>query len=137
MNAKTGLKLLFSVILLSMLAVTGWAGHECPLFAVPRPVATHPWFLATMADAYWGFVTFFVWVAYKQTRWSAKISWFFAIILLGNIAMSVYWLSELFTEPAADSLEKLLITKRSGPGTLGILLAILGAAVTYLGYVTA
>src|SRR5208283_1443679 len=87
------LRLLFTVIFLSMVWVTSWASHLCPLFAVPRAVSTHPWFIATMFDAYWGFTTFFVWVCFKQLSWTARISWFLAIMALGNIAMSSYCLS--------------------------------------------
>jgi hypothetical protein len=126
----TFLRVLFAVVLASMLAVTTWASLQCPLFAVPRPVATHPWFLATMADAYWGFITFFVWVCYKQTAWAARGAWFVAILLLGNIAMSSYCLAELCRTPRAGKIADLLVARRRGPGALGWALAALGAAVT-------
>ena len=45
----TALRALFVVVLASMIWVTTWAGLQCPLFAVPAPVATHPWFVAIMA----------------------------------------------------------------------------------------
>jgi hypothetical protein len=124
------LRFLFTVILLSMLWVTTWASVQCPLFAVPRSVATHPWFIATMFDAYWGFATFFVWVCFKQATWSAKVAWFLAIMLLGNIAMSSYWLSELYTVKTDGKVSDLLTARRTGPGALGILLALAGIAVT-------
>ena len=127
---------LFALVLVSMLAVTSWASLRCPLFAVPHPVATHPWFLATMADAYWGFVTFFCWVAYKQTRWSARAAWLLAILALGNIAMSAYCLSELIEEPKDAPLSELLTRRRDGPGILGICLVSAGIAVTALGAAT-
>ena len=124
------LRALFLTILGSMLWVTTWASLQCPLFAVPRPVATHPWFLATMADAYWGFTTFFVWVCYKQTSWLARGAWFLAIMLLGNIAMSSYCLSELFRTPRDGRVADLLVARRDGRGALGLLLAGLGVIVT-------
>jgi hypothetical protein len=124
------LRALFVVILMSMLWVTTWAGMQCPLFAVPRAVATHPWFIATMFDAYWGFVTFFVWVCYKQTSWLARLAWFLAILSLGNIAMSSYWLSELFQVPNDGKVSDVLTARRPGPGWLGILLAVAGIGVT-------
>jgi hypothetical protein len=126
----TFLRGLFLVILAAMLWVTTWASLQCPLFAVPRPVATHPWFLATMADAYWGFVTFFVWVCYKQTSGVARGAWFLAIMLLGNIAMSSYCLSELWRTPRDGRVADILVARRAGPGALGLALAGLGAAVT-------
>lgn len=125
------LRLLFAVVLVSMLGVTSWASVECPLFAVPREVFTHPWFIATLFDAYWGFVTFLVWVCYKQTAWLARVAWVIAVLLLGNIAMAAYCLNELFHLPASGRLADLLTLRRDGSGGLGIGLAALGViAVT-------
>ena len=118
------LRALFAVVLAT------WAGLHCPLFAVPRSVATHPWFIATLFDAYWGFITFFVWVCYRQTSWIARAAWFVAIIALGNIAMSTYCLAALSQLPAGSHLSDVLTRRRSGPGWLGIALAAMGVAIT-------
>lgn len=126
------LRALFIVVIASMLSVTSWASFHCPLFAIPREVYTHPWFIATLFDAYWGFITFFIWVAFKQTNLFARLAWLVAILLLGNIAMAAYCLSELFTVTARDSLAGLLTTRRDGPGSLGLGLAALGVAVLIL-----
>ncbi len=123
------LRALFLLVLGSMLWVTTWASLQCPLFAVPRDVFTHPWFIATLFDAYWGFVTFFVWVCCKQTAWLARAAWFVAIMLLGNIAMAAYCLNELRQASPANRLETLLTIRREGPGWLGLVLALIGAAV--------
>ena len=120
---------LFLLVLGSMLWVTGWASLHCPLFAVPPGVATHPWFIATLFDAYWGFTTFFVWVCFKQTSWIARAAWFVAIMLLGNIAMSAYCLDELFRTPRDGRLADLLTVRRAGIGRLGLALAALGVIV--------
>ena len=125
---------LFVVVIASMLWVTTWASLQCPLFAVPREVFTHPWFVATLFDAYWGFTTFFVWVCYKQTAWVARLAWFVAIMLLGNIAMSAYCLNELFHLPREGRLADALTVRRGGPGALGLALAGLGVAVVALGW---
>jgi len=124
------LRLLFTVILLSMLWVTSWASHLCPLFSVPRSVSAHPWFIATLFDAYWGFTTFFVWVCFKQLSWTARIAWFLAIMALGNIAMSLYCLSELFMVKTDGKVLEVLTARRGGPGVLGIALDLAGIAVT-------
>ena len=123
------LRILFVVVLASMLAVTSWASLQCPLFSVPREVATHPWFIATLFDTYWAFLTFYVWVAYKQTSWIARIAWLVAILLLGNIAMAAYCLNELFRLPAGGKLADLLTLRREGPSVLGVILAVAGLAV--------
>jgi hypothetical protein len=126
----TALRCLFATVLASMIWVTTWAGMQCPLFAVPHAVASHPWFIATMFDAYWGFMTFFVWVCYRQTSWTARIAWFLAIFALGNIAMSSYCLAALSQVPAGGKVSDVLTSRRAGPGWLGIALAVAGTAVT-------
>jgi len=126
----TALRFLFLGILASMLWVTTWAGLNCPLFAVPRAVATHPWFIATLFDAYWGFVTFYVWVCYRETSWAARVAWFLAIMALGNIAMSSYCLSALAQAPKGGKISDVLIRRRSGTGWLGFALAVIGVGIT-------
>ena len=126
----TFLRALFLVVLASMIWVTSWAGMQCPLFAVPRAVATHPWFIATLCDAYWGFITFYVWVCYREVSWTARIAWFLAIVALGNIAMSSYCLAALLKAPKDGRLADVLTARRPGTGWLGLSLAAAGIAVT-------
>lgn len=123
------LRALFIVVLASMLGVTSWASYQCPLFAVPADVASHPWFIATLFDAYWGFITFFVWVCWKQTAWLARVSWFVAIMLLGNIAMAVFCLMELWRVPPGGDLTPVLSARRDGGSAIGLALAAVGIAV--------
>ena len=126
------LRILFIGVLASMLWVTSWASLQCPLFAVPREVFTHPWFIATLFDAYWGFVTFFIWVCFKQTSWLARAAWFVAIMLLGNIAMAAYCLAELFRLPKNGNVADLLTQRRDEPGILGLVLAAAGTVLIVL-----
>lgn len=128
------LRALFLIVLASMLWVTSWASLRCPLFAVPREVFSHPWFIATMFDAYWGFTAFYVWVCYKETSWVARVAWFVAIMLLGNIAIASYWLAELFRAPRHSQLGDLFLRRREGVGRLGPALAVLGIAVIALAW---
>lgn len=105
------LRCFFIVVLVSMLAVTGWASTQCALWKVPREVATHPWFIATLFDAYWGFLTFYCWVFYLERRAVSRIGWLLAVLLLGNIAMSVYALWRLFRLPKDATIEDLLLKR--------------------------
>ena len=123
------LRALFLVVIASMLWVTSWASAQSPLFAIPREVFAHPWFIATMADAYWGFLTFFVWVFYQQTSWLARLAWLVAILLLGNIAMAAYCLAQLFRAAPGDDLSSVLTRRTDRVGWLGPVLALLGCAV--------
>jgi len=107
----TALRIFFSIVLMSMLWVTTWASMQCALWETPRAVATHPWFIATLFDTYWAFFTFYAWLAYKERAWAAKILWFIAIVLLGNIAMAVYVLIQLFRVKADAKMEDVLLQR--------------------------
>lgn len=116
------LRLLFIIVILSMLAVTTWASLHTPLFALPREVWTNPWFVATLLDAYWAFITFYVWVAWKEQSALARILWLPAILALGNFAMAAYMLAQLFQVSANSPLAPVFTQRNRGalllPGTL-------------------
>lgn len=106
------LRFAFTVVLVSMLSVTTWASLKVALWETPRAVATHPWFIATMFDTYFGFLTFYLWVAYKETSILARALWLVAILVLGNIAMATYMLIQLFRLPTNARLEDLLLRRK-------------------------
>lgn len=97
MNDKTILKLLFACIFLSLAVYSVWASLHQPLLQWGG--LTGPdryWTGATLLDAYYGFLTFYAWVFYKEMRWLPRAAWLVAILLLGNMAMSSYVLLQLF-----------------------------------------
>lgn len=105
------LRSFFVIVIVSMLCVTSWASTKCALWEIPGAVGGHPWFIATLFDTYWAFLTFYCWVAYKETAWLARIGWLLGILLLGNIAMAVYMLIQLFGVPANARLEDILLRR--------------------------
>jgi hypothetical protein len=97
MTARTTLRLLFGAILVIMLAVTTRASLMQPIWHY-RGLVTEPdrwWTLATLADAYCGFLTFYAWVFYRESRLGPRLAWLAGILLLGNIAMASYVLLQL------------------------------------------
>lgn len=94
-TTRRALLVLFGLILAGMLAITVRASRSYSILDVGPPLTQDAWFHATLADAYFGFITFYVWVAYKEAKWRAKLGWFMLIMVLGNIAMSVYMLIQL------------------------------------------
>ena len=108
-----GLRAFFALILLGMLSVLTTASMDQNVFEAVSTMWPNWWFRATLADLYFGFITFFVWVAYKELRLWRKLVWFVSIMLLGNVATSVYMLLELFKLKEGDTLETLL-TRRNG-----------------------
>ena len=105
------LRVLFVLVLASMIGVTTWAGSKRNMFEAGGELLRNPWGIATLADAYFGFLTFFVWVAYKERTMVARAVWFVLIMGLGNIAMALYVLLQLFRMPANGSIEQLLLRR--------------------------
>ncbi len=106
------LRIAFIFVLVAMLGVTSWASSIVALWETPRAVATHPWFIATLFDTYFAFLTFYCWLAYKETSTLARGAWLIAILLLGNIAMAIYMLIQLFRLPTHARIEELLLRRK-------------------------
>ena len=111
MSSRLALKLLFGGILAGMLVVTTTASLKQPLWEWTGLVAEPDrwWTYATLADAYFGFLTFYAWVFYKERRWGSRAGWFAAIMLLGNFAMATYVLLQLARLRDEEPLEHLLL----------------------------
>ena len=86
------IKYIFMGILAGMLAVTTWASFDSNIMDGVRYVLADRWGIATLFDAYFGFMTFYVWVFYKENHWRNRLGWLIAIVFLGNIAMAFYML---------------------------------------------
>lgn len=106
-----GLKLLFGFILIFMLTLTAVTSLQSNLFDALPGMLQHPWTVAALWDAYSGFLTFYLWVAYKETRWLARTLWFVLIMALGNIAMSAYVPIQVWKLPKDASVEALLLRR--------------------------
>ena len=112
---KTVLSLLFGFIFVSLLAFTGYASTQQPVWewqGLVRP-PDNAWTIATLIDAYYAFLTFYAWVLYKERRALPRVVWFVAIMLLGNMAMAAYILLQVQRMPAEASTADLL-TSRNG-----------------------
>lgn len=107
---KAILQGIFGFILISLLCYTTFASFQQSLLdwqgLVRQP--DNWWTIATLIDAYYAFLTFYVWVFYKEVRAVSRIGWFVAIMLLGNMAMAAYVLIQLAKlregEPASSIL---------------------------------
>ena len=107
---KSVLQILFGFIFVSLLCYTTYASFQQSLLdwqgLVRQP--DNWWTIATLIDAYYAFLTFYVWVFYKEIRWLPRLGWFIGIMLLGNMAMAAYVLLQLSRlapgEPAANIL---------------------------------
>ena len=107
------LRFAFGGGLITMLCVTSWASALMPLWQTPRTLLLHPWFIATLFDCYFGFLTFYLWVVYREISWLVRPLWLVAILALGNIAMSGYMLLALSRLPASAPLDRLLLRQQA------------------------
>ena len=82
-------------VIACMTCITVAASLDRGVLDAGRGLWPDPWFVATLMDAYFGFLTFFVWVASKEQSWVIRGTWFVAIMLLGNFAMSGYVIWQL------------------------------------------
>lgn len=103
------------VVLAGLVGVSVWATNLVSitpamqdLIANPR-AGTNPWFVATLFDAYFGFLWFWLWIAYRETGWFARLAWLPVILVLGNIGMASYMLKVLWKLPAGATARDVLL----------------------------
>lgn len=107
---------LFTVMPVSIAASLMIASRDRSIVNVGAVLWSDPWFHATLLDAYAGFITFYVWVAYKEPRLLLRIVWFILIMGLGNIATAAYVLLQLARMQPGDSWESLLLRRAVASG---------------------
>lgn len=100
---------LFGAIAVVMIAVATLAAFEQSIVEAGAELKSSRWFLATLCDAYLGFLIFYVWVAYKEQSLWGRLVWFVLIMCLGNIATASYVLVQLVKLPRGASFSSLLL----------------------------
>ena len=108
---KLFLKFLFGFIFVFMVVATIRTSLQISLWAAVPSFAASPWAMATLYDAYAGFITFFCWLAWRERSLGVKMIWFVLIMALGNIAMSFYVLLQLFGLRSDESASALFRQK--------------------------
>ena len=112
---KRALQWLFAFIFVTLIGFTIWASTRQSVFDWGG-LTTAPdnlWTIATLIDAYYGFITFYVWVLWKEPRALPRLGWFVAIMLLGNIAMSSYVLLQLARLKTGETMATLLSARNA------------------------
>jgi Protein of unknown function (DUF1475) len=108
---KPLLKILFGFIFVFMVVMTIRTSMQQRLWDARPEFAASPWSMATLYDAYFGFLTFFCWLAWRERALAIKLVWFVLIMALGNIAMSLYVLIQLFQLKADEGVAGLFRQK--------------------------
>jgi ABC-type maltose transport system permease subunit len=101
------------LVLAVMLYVTISASLHQDIISATRQLWPDPWFRATLADAYFGFLFFWLWVSWREQSVAISILWFLLIMTLGNLAMAGYLLLQLRHLRSGENLDGLFIRKES------------------------
>jgi len=106
---RTVLWVLFACIFLALLALTVAASLDRDVLTALGQLWPDAWFRATLADAYFGFLTVYAWVAYKERTWWSRALWLVLFLCLGNFAISAYVMIQLRRLEPGEPLERLLL----------------------------
>ncbi|MGQ0587112.1 MAG: DUF1475 family protein [Gammaproteobacteria bacterium] len=112
---RRNLTLLALAALIALIGVSIWATTKLSIVPAIQALladpgaGTNPWFVATIFDAYFGFLWFWAWIAYKETSNLARGGWLVGVLLLGNIAMATYMLLQLRKLPPGAPAQALLL----------------------------
>ncbi len=125
MNARRALIVYFVLVLVAMTWVSWYACTAPSITSLKQyagkglnvvggyvTVCSEPWGLATMFDAYFGFLAFWLYVAWRESSISAWLGWFVALMLLGNFAIAGYALLCLFGAKGETDLGKVFFTRK-------------------------
>ena len=106
------LRLFFTGVLIVMFWVTVRASLEVPLWGLSGELTSDLWFQATLVDAYFGFLTFWIWVCYKENNAIRSGLWLVALLIVGNFAIAAYCLRELFRVSRHAGVEDVLLRRK-------------------------
>jgi hypothetical protein len=96
------------VVLAAMVAVTTWASLEANVLVGFQRLLADRWGVATLADAYFGFLWFWLWIAYREASPARSALWLLLLFALGNLAMAAYVLVQLARLKPGEGMAELL-----------------------------
>jgi hypothetical protein len=100
----------FSItVFVAMVAVTTWASLEANVLVGFQRLLADRWGVATLFDAYFGFLWFWLWIAYKEASLSRSLLWLLLLFALGNLAMAAYVMIQLHRLQPGGGVEALLL----------------------------
>jgi hypothetical protein len=106
-----GLKIFSITVLVAMVAVTTWASLEANVLVGFQRLLADRWGVATLFDAYFGFLWFWLWIAYKEGRPGRSLLWLVLLLTLGNLAMAAYVLVQVARLQPGEGVEALLLRR--------------------------
>ncbi len=102
----------YVVVLAVMLVCLIVASLHQNVFEAGGVLMRDPWFVATIADTYFAFLSIALWIAWKERFTVGAWVWVISVLALGNIAIAAYALWQLARWRPAQGVEALL-TRRA------------------------
>ena len=90
----------FVVVLVAMTWATVVASAERSVIPAAADIWADPWGRATLFDAYFAFLTVYLWMAWREPTWPRRLLWLPLVLTLGNFAIAAYFLLALAGIPA-------------------------------------
>jgi len=126
MTSRRAIALYFILVLVAMTWVSWYACVTPSMTSLPEyagkglhvldgfvTVCSEPWGLATMFDAYFGFLAFWLYTAWRERTVAARLGWLVALLLLGNFAIAAYALLCLKQSGDETDLGKVFFTRKA------------------------
>jgi len=92
---KALLYLFFTLVLVAMTGATIIASLDRNVLVAATEIWSDPWGKATLFDAYFAFLTVYLWIVYRERGTGARLLWLLLILTLGNFAIAAYFLLAL------------------------------------------
>lgn len=89
------LTVFFVFVLVAMLWVTITASLDRNVLSAAAEIWADPWGRATLFDAYFAFLTVYIWVFFRESHGAVRLMWFVLFMVLGNFAIAAYFLAAL------------------------------------------
>jgi hypothetical protein len=99
------------LVFAAMVAVTAWASLDANVLVGFQRVLAERWGVATLFDAYFGFLWFWLWIAYKEATPGRRLLWLALLLALGNLAMAAYMMIQLAHRKPGEGVEHLLLRR--------------------------
>lgn len=99
------------LVFAAMVAVTTWASLEANVLVGFQRLLADRWGVATLFDAYFGFLWFWLWILYKEASLGRSLLWLVLLFALGNLSMAAYVMIQLFRLEPGGGVEDLLLRK--------------------------
>ncbi len=108
----TKLKWFFAAGFILMSGLSTWAALDQNVYQGLLYLLENRWGVATLADTYFCFLMVYLWIAYKETKWSQRLLWLGLGATLGSIALCLYGLIEIAKLPKNASIEDFLLRRK-------------------------